>query len=564
MWRQCIDKSYNSKFVQLNKIHPIRMGTFYILFIAVISAVVVHGTFDMKKQNIVFIMADDLGWNDVSFHGTDQILTPNIDMLGYSGVALERYYSHCICTPSRSAFLTGKYAHVTGMQGYPLTNSEDRGLPITEKILPQYLKELGYATHLVGKWHVGGSRGEYLPLKRGFDTHFGHMGGFVDYYEYTLEEKLSNDLVSGLNLYRNETPAWDVEGYLTDLYNKEAISIIKSHDESTPLFLMLAHMAPHGSNDGALLQAPPQDVRTMRHVESPERRIFAAMVKKLDDSVGDVVEALEEKGILNNTIIVFVSDNGAMTSGNSVNYGSNWPLRGLKMSPFEGGIRLAGVMWTPLPKANHLYRGYVHVVDWLPTLLNAVGAELPNNIDGISLWDDIIINKESSRKEMFEIDDMFGFASIISNDFKLVTGNVTPEYSDYQGGGSLLRIIGKPPSYFDAIKKSKAYKSLEKIDRLKDTEYYKNVRNTLKVNCDHIDESQICYTKSDKLCLFNIKDDPCETKDLSALFPDLVESMLLRLTEEKKRLIPRSPLYRNPKSNPAFFNYTWTTFADHL
>ncbi|RVE43407.1 hypothetical protein evm_011944, partial [Chilo suppressalis] len=180
-------------FYRIHRKHPKRMGFLYILCILLLSltitvlSVKVNGKND-NRRHIVIIIADDLGWNDVSSHGTDQVMTPNIDSLGYAGVTLGRYYSHCICTPSRSALLTGKYAYTTGMQGYPLTNGEDRGLPTTEKILPQYLKELGYATHLVGKWHVGGSREKYLPTKRGFDTYFGHRGGFVDYYEYTSEE----------------------------------------------------------------------------------------------------------------------------------------------------------------------------------------------------------------------------------------------------------------------------------------------------------------------------------------------------------------------------------------
>lgn len=225
------------------------------------------------------------------------------------------------------------------------------------------------------------------------------------------------------------------------------------------------------------------------------------MMKKLDDSVGDVVEALDEKGILNNTIIVFVSDNGAMTSGNSINYGSNLPLRGLKMSPFEGGVRLGGVMWTPLPRANHLYKGYVHVVDWLPTLLKAVGADVPKDIDGINLWDDIVANKESSRNEMFEIDDYSGFASITSGDFKLVTGNVTKAYSDFQGGGTLAGIIGKPPSYMDAVKKSKTFKSLEKLGRSLGVENFTHARQNMKIMCRETisyDETKICYPENGK------------------------------------------------------------------
>lgn len=225
------------------------------------------------------------------------------------------------------------------------------------------------------------------------------------------------------------------------------------------------------------------------------------MMKKLDESIGDVIEALEEKGILNNTIIAFVSDNGAMTSGNSINYGSNWPLRGLKMSPFEGGLRVTGALWAPQQTKSHTFQGYMHVADWLPTLLRAVGAELPADIDGLNLWDDIVSNQDSSRKELFEIDDYFGFASVILGDYKLVTGNVTLDYSNYQGGGSLLGTIGKPPSYIDAIKQSKAYKSFEKIGRSVTFEDIK-LRQHVRVKCeDPPNDDQICYSKNGKSCL---------------------------------------------------------------
>lgn len=226
--------------------------------------------------------------------------------------------------------------------------------------------------------------------------------------------------------------------------------------------------------------------------------LFSAMVKKLDDSVGDIVEALHEKGTLNNTIIVFVSDNGAMTSGSSINYGSNWPLRGLKMSPFEGGLRVTGAMWVPEQLPNNLFRGYIHAVDWLPTLLKAVGSEIPADIDGLNIWDDIVTNQNSSRNEMFEIDDYFGFASITLDNYKLVTGTVTTEYSNYQGGGNYLGIIGQSPSYENAIEKSKVYKYLEKMGRSATIENIK-LRKKVEVKCEHpTADDELCFPNNGK------------------------------------------------------------------
>ncbi|KAJ0178805.1 hypothetical protein K1T71_005580 [Dendrolimus kikuchii] len=516
--------------------------------------------------NIVMIVADDMGWDDVSFHGSDQIMTPNIDLLAYSGIALGRYYSHCVCTPSRAALLTGKYGYKTGMQGYPLTNSEDRGLPVSEKLLPEYLKELGYATHLVGKWHLGQARSKYLPTVRGFDSHFGHRCGYVDYYEYSYQERWITGSVSGICLFRNLSVAWDAEGYLTDLYTNEAKSVIKQHDETTPLFLMVAHNAPHSAHEGALLQAPPEDIRAMRHVELPERRIYAAMMKKLDDSVGDIVEALLQKGILEKTIIVFISDNGGMTSGKFLNYASNWPLRGLKMSPYEGGVRVAGLIWNSgYWGANHLWNGYMHVVDWLPTLLRAAGSESPLNIDGLDLWDSIHFNRNSPREEIFEIDDYDGFASYTSGDFKLIISNNTITYSDHQGD-NLRGIIGNKQSYENAIKLSKIYTILNEIHRPFQTNDT-NLRDRIKIKCSNRDKrkDEICHPEEGKVCLFNIKNDPCEIEDLTKTYPEVVDRMWNRLREEITKKISRVvPLFRDPRSEPKLFNYTWNVWADNI
>ncbi|KPI91353.1 Arylsulfatase B [Papilio xuthus] len=551
--------------VWLGQIFLMRLGDLYVILLVMILMSDVHKVEgEWKRPNIVFIIADDMGYDDVSFHGSDQIMTPNIDLLAYTGVALERYYSHAACTPSRSALLTGKYAHVTGMQGYPLTNSEDRGLPVTEKIMPQYFKELGYATHLVGKWHVGQSRTEFLPTMRGFDTHFGHRGGFIDYYEYTLQEENGVEEVTGFGLFRNLSAAWNDEGYITDLYTKEAKSIIMGHNDSQPLFLVVAHNAPHSANAAAVLQAPPEAVRSMRHIESPQRRIYAGMVKRLDESVGEIVKALLEKNIIDNTIIVFVSDNGGMTSGDSINYASNWPLRGLKMSPFEGGIRVNGLIWSQnLTEDSHSWKGYFHVSDWLPTLMRAAGADPPLGIDGFDLWDNIIKNKPSKRTEIYEFDDMGGHYTIFFNEYKLVTGHVPTEFGDYQGGEELKSIIGNGPDYNDTLQNSVMHDVLCSIGKQFDFEKAK-LRDKLKLTCheDVKKNPHLCFPQNTLWCLYNVIEDPCETENLSKNNYRFIRSMLNRLQKEIARSIPRQKVKRDPRSSPRLHNYTWDVWAD--
>lgn len=189
------------------------------------------------------------------------------------------------------------------------------------------------------------------------------------------------------------------------------------------------------------------------------------MVKKLDDSVGDIFKALNQKGILNNTIIVFVSDNGGMTSGKFQNYASNYPMRGTKMSPFEGGVRVVGLIWSSnLNNSRHYWDGYMHVADWLPTLFSAAGLQTPSHIDGVSQWENINANAASSRIGIYEIDDYTGNGFVILRQYKLITGNIERNHSTYQGA-DLRGIIGKPPSYIETLVHSTAYRVLESSGR---------------------------------------------------------------------------------------------------
>lgn len=225
------------------------------------------------------------------------------------------------------------------------------------------------------------------------------------------------------------------------------------------------------------------------------------MVKKLDDSVGDIVKALHNKGILENTVIVFTSDNGGITIGESVNYASNWPLRGTKMSPFEEGVRVAGVTWSArMSSGNHLWNGYMHMIDWMPTLIRAAGFEPPIDIDGIDQWDAILHSKELGREDVFEIDDYAGFASVISGDYKLVTGDASSEYCDYYGG-DLRGVIGDGPSYTDAVEKSMVYSVLKSIGKPFNMNNI-SLRNDTKVKCSQETSNMTCFPQNGRYCSF--------------------------------------------------------------
>lgn len=269
--------------------------------------------------------------------------------------------------------MTGKYPIHTGMQHNVIFGMEPWGLPLSEKILPQFLKELDYQNHIVGKWHLGNYKKEYTPLYRGFDSHLGYWTGHQDYYDHTAHEQGT----WGYDMRRNMSVAFDLHGkYITDIINEESVRIVEKHDTEKPLFLYVAHAAVHSGNPYEPLRAPDKTIMEMSFIEDYNRRKFAAMLSKLDDSVGDLVQVLHKKNMLSNTIIIFSTDNGGPAEGFNSNAASNWPLRGVKNTLWEGGIRGAGFVWSPLIKnPKRISHEKVHISDWLPTLYAAAGAD---------------------------------------------------------------------------------------------------------------------------------------------------------------------------------------------
>lgn len=228
------------------------------------------------KPNIVIIMADDLGWNDASFHGSSQIPTPNIDALAYNGVILNRFYTPPLCTPSRSSVMTGKWPTRLGMQHYVIPSDEPWALPKNEKLMPEYFKDAGYKTALVGKWHLGFYQKQFTPTLRGFDSHFGYLGPYIGYYDYSLV-MLDRNFSRGYDMRRNLSVAYDInpKPYVTDLFTDTAVDLINSHDTRKPLFLMLNHLAPHTGNEDNPMEAPEEEIEKFSHIEDIDRRKLA-------------------------------------------------------------------------------------------------------------------------------------------------------------------------------------------------------------------------------------------------------------------------------------------------
>ncbi len=251
------------------------------------------------KPNIIFIMADDLGNADLGYRG-HQINTPNIDKLANEGVRLEDFYGMPVCTPSRAQLMTGRYAMRYGLQTLVIFPSHTYGLATDEKTLPQALREAGYKTLMVGKWHLGHADRKYWPQNRGFDYFYGNVVGEVDYF--TRER-------GGLIDWQRNGVFLKEHGYYTDLIGDDAVRLIDQQDGKQPFFLYFASLASH-----APYQAPESAIEKYKSVADPFRRTYSAMISELDVQVGRIVAELDKKGLRDNTIILFASDNGGATN----------------------------------------------------------------------------------------------------------------------------------------------------------------------------------------------------------------------------------------------------------
>ena len=333
---------------------------------------------ERRRPHIIYILSDDLGWQDVGFHGSD-IKTPNIDSLVDTGVRFDQFYAEPMCTPTRAALMTGRYPLRYGLQTGVIPSGGLYGLSSDEWLLPQLLKEAGYRTALVGKWHLGHAKQEYWPKQRGFDSFYGALVGEIDHFKHESH--------GVIDWYRDNQLVKE-EGYDTTLFGAEAVKIVSENDAGTPLFLYLAFTAPHTP-----YQAPQEYLDRYSHIADEKRRAYAAQISAMDDEIGKVIVALEKHGMRKDTLIVFHSDNGgtrsAMFAGESEVKGelppNNGPFREGKGTLYEGGTRVCAAMNWPGAIQRGAVSGMIHVVDMYPTLANLAGAQLGKNkpLDGI-------------------------------------------------------------------------------------------------------------------------------------------------------------------------------------
>ncbi|XP_071156143.1 arylsulfatase B-like [Mytilus galloprovincialis] len=450
-----------------------------------------------RQPHILFIIADDYGYNDIGYHGSE-IKTPVLDRLAAGGVKLENYYVQPICSPSRSQLMTGRYQIHTGIQHGIFWPLQPNGLPLKDPTLADKLREAGYSTHAVGKWHLGFFKKEYLPTNRGFDTFFGILNGKADHYLYNDSAMGINglDLRDGIQRVNNEYRGQ----YSTNLYTKKAVEIVEKHDSEKPLFMYLSYQAVH-----LPLQVPDKYLKQYGHIKDMDRKIYAGMTSAMDEGIGDVVKSFQSKGLWQDTLVVFTTDNG----GQVLYGGDNWPLRGWKGSLWEGGVKAVGfVHGQMIQKKGAISKELIHISDWFPTLINLANGSLTrtNPLDGVDQWRTISYGEQSQRNTILHnIDPLFSHAgertsdnqfdtreraALRHNEWKIITGD--------PGNGSWI---------YTSIRGQNQNKLYERPDD-------KNV------------------------WLFNIEIDPYEKHDLSTKRPEVVTDLLDMLAKFALTSVP--------------------------
>lgn len=413
------------------------------------------------KPNIVYFLVDDMGYADAGFSGSKEIRTPNIDKLAEKGAVLESFYVQPVCSPTRSTLLTGRYPTHTGV--YRVVGPTAKwGLPLAERTLPQALHEAGYTTAICGKWHLGKFKSEYTPTHRGFDHQYGCWGGSLDYNTHIKMQEL--------DWHRQDQPSED-KGYTTNLLAKDACQVIEDQPQGKPLFLYIPFNAVHSP-----YQVPESYKAPYQNLEK-YRQTMAGLVSSVDEAIGQVVATLKQKGILDNTLIIFSSDNGGVWPEK---YTDNKPLRAGKGTIYEGGVRVcAFATWPGKIPSGIRIKEPVHSVDWYPTLLKLVGQPLKQKLplDGLDIWPVLTQGAKSPHDAILLMGTSPEVAAVRMGDWKLLV-NPSDKDAEESGGGET--------------------------------------------------------STGEKVELYNLADDISERKDLSASQPEKVKELKQRLTEFMK------------------------------
>ena len=339
---------------------------------------------DDTPPNIVVFLSDDMGWGQPGFNGGEEVATPSIDRIAEEGIRLTQFYVAPVCTATRGALLTGRYSWKNGT-GVRFNGRTSMGMRLDERTLAEALSDAGYATWLVGKWHLGQWQQEHLPLQRGFDHHYGLYGAEIDSFNHHR----GRNRPLALDWHRNGRPVVEA-GYSTLLLAEEAVQLIDRHDPSAPFFLYLPFNAVHNPND-----APQEYIDQHSHLDNPKQR---AQLAVMDIAIGQVMEALAAKGVLDDTLVMFLNDNGGASTA-----GWNAPYRGKKSEYHEGGIRVPAVLrWPSRIAAGSETAALLHVVDLFPTFAGLAAADTGAGLalDGMDAWAAIAGGAASPRDEV--------------------------------------------------------------------------------------------------------------------------------------------------------------------
>ena len=426
-----------------------------------------------SQPNIVFLLIDDLGYADCGFNGGKEIKTPNIDRLAKSGTIIDSHYVQPVCSPTRSTLLTGRYPTHTGV--YTIVSpGAPWGLPLAERTLADALRSAGYHTSLTGKWHLGEFEKAYQPNARGFDRQYGHFFGMLDYYTHERMNKL--------DWYRNGEPLKE-EGYTTHLITAEACKVIAATERDKPLFLYVPFNGVH-----APFQVPENYLKPYAQLKG-NRQKLAGMLAAVDEAIGKIEESLRKSGRLENTLIVFSSDNGGPPPGD------NTPLRDFKGTIYEGGTRAAAfATWPGHIPADQRVRQPMHMVDWYPTLIKLAGGSLEQKLplDGLDIWPMLTKGAASPHDAILSVSTQGPErAAVRMGDWKLlVSGNADADTGENDGASKA---------------KKKGKKAADKYE---------------------------------SVALYNLIEDPSESKNLAVAQPERVNAMRARLAALLKDAVP--------------------------
>ncbi len=373
------------------------------------------GSENKDLPNIILIVSDDQGYNDIGVYGSEEIITPNLDRLAKEGMQFTNFYVTCsVCTPSRGGMLTGRYPQRNGIyenirnnrvddghvyDHYEYSTSPERilGLDIREILFPQLLHKAGYINGIFGKWDLG-QLNRFLPLQRGFDRFYGFVNTGIDYY--------THERYSYPSMYRDNVPTSEDKGtYATDLFEREAIRFIKENREN-PFFLYLPFNAPHGASNldpdiRGTVQAPPEFLSMYPDAVSKQdqrRKGYMAAVTCMDEAIGNILNLVDSLDLANNTLVIFFSDNG----GSSI--ADNSPLTGKKGTMWEGGLRVPCMMkWPGKIAPGRITDNFISSLEIFPTILDITGIDKPDSLilDGFSIYPFLKGEKELEREEMY-------------------------------------------------------------------------------------------------------------------------------------------------------------------